>query len=63
MFGVVHALTLANSIIRSETIERVMFDLLNGILNSEVDEWNVNSPIICHGYAGNLQILNRIMYL
>lgn len=52
-FGVVHALTLANSIIRSEPIERVIFDLLNGILNSEVDEWNVNSPIICHGYAGN----------
>lgn len=60
-FGVAGALSLAYEATRDSEIKETAFRVIGGLLKSPVKEWNIHSPMICHGYSGNLQVINRLL--
>lgn len=60
-FGVAGALALAYEATRDSGIKETALKVIGGLLKSPVKEWNIHSPMICHGYSGNLQVINRLL--
>lgn len=55
--GISRGLYLVGKYINDEEIKKIGERSLCGLLNLEFDEYSLNSPIVCHGYAGLVNIL------
>ncbi|WP_096187399.1 lanthionine synthetase C family protein [Evansella halocellulosilytica] len=55
--GVSRSLFLAGKALRDEKLQKLSTDALESTLTRPDYLWNIDSPILCHGYAGLLQIL------
>ncbi|MGN8646720.1 lanthionine synthetase C family protein [Gracilibacillus sp. HCP3S3_G5_1] len=60
-FGVSYSLLLAYQATYNTKIKYNLIELLKGILSCSIEEWSIKTPILCHGYAGNMQIINRLL--
>lgn len=60
-FGVCRAISLAYEAVGDPEMQRLTRELMKTLITMPLDKYNVVSPIICHGYGGNLQILNRLL--
>jgi hypothetical protein len=58
--GIASSLNLAAKALKSTEIDKFAQETLRSIFYIPTTRWNVTSPMICHGYAGILQILYEV---
>lgn len=58
--GVAASMHLASKALKSQTIKDAQSKLISNIGNSEFSKWMISSPMLCHGFAGVLEILLRV---
>ncbi|KAA0798382.1 hypothetical protein DN398_20715 [Bacillus sp. JAS102] len=61
-FGIARALSLAYEALEREEMKEMTSELLYSLVTVPVEKMNVKSSILCHGYGGNMQILNRLSH-
>lgn len=59
-FGVTRALSLAYEALEIDEIKDMTINLLYSLVTVPIERLNIKSSILCHGHAGNMQILNRL---
>lgn len=59
-FGVTRALSLAYEALKIDEIKDMTINLLYSLVTVPTERLNIKSSILCHGHAGNMQILNRL---
>lgn len=57
--GISNSLLLSSEALNNNTINQFSNKVLENIYNIPYSEWLISSPMICHGYAGILQIIFR----
>jgi lantibiotic biosynthesis protein len=59
--GVARALQLAGKALDNKEMKNIARQATLSIASKPLDKWQMNSPIICHGFSGVFQMLNRIL--
>ncbi|WP_282173968.1 lanthionine synthetase C family protein [Cytobacillus firmus] len=60
-FGVCRAIDLAYEAVGDLEMKRLIRELTKALITMPISKYNIISPILCHGYSGNLHILNRLL--
>lgn len=60
--GIIHALWLASKAIRSDDLRNWCLGYFRKASDVSIYEWLVRTPILCHGFAGAIQILLRVFH-
>ena len=60
--GIAISMLLAGKALNNISIIDDATRIFGNIFKYDFNKWNINSPIICHGYGGVLQIAYRMLY-